>query len=320
MASSNALSAPSVSNDQPTSYTSMVGDNDLEAIGAHCQQPFCHVLDFLPFRCESCRGTFCLEHRTETAHTCAKAGDWAKRRASSNQSAPSNINGTALAAKPTLATGTQCSSPTCKTYVNTHTSVGVHCDTCRRTYCLKHRLREDHACSTLTPLGARPAGSTSQEKARSALARFKAWGKEKTHSQQTLLLDRFPKPKPSSAAQRLTAMNTLKRTAKGPPNGNIPPEKRIYLNVEAEAATAGAKMPKSPLYFDKNWSVGRVLDVAAKSLNVRNVNNVQDTEEQRLRVFHVEGGRVLAFGEKVGDGVKDGDIIVLLRGVGDGNA
>ena len=115
-------------------------------------------------------------------------------------------------------------------------------------------------------------------------------------------------------------MNTLKRTAKGPPNGNIPPEKRIYLNVEAEAATAGAKMPKGPLYFDKNWSVGRVLDVAAKSLNVRNVNNVQDTEEQRLRVFHVEGGRVLAFGEKVGDGVKDGDIIVLLRGVGDGGS
>ena len=295
----------------------MVGEQDLEAIGAHCQHPYCHVLDFLPFRCESCRGTYCLEHRTETAHSCSKAGEWARRKnASTNGSMTQVSNG---AAKPTLMTGTQCSSPTCKTYINTHTSVGVHCDTCRRTYCLKHRLREDHVCSTLTPLGVRPAGgSSSQEKARSALARFKAWGKEKAQAPQTSLLDRFPKPKPSSSAQRLVALNALKRAAKGPPNSNIPAEKRIYLNVEAEAASVGAKMPKGQLYFDRNWSVGRVLDVAAKGLNVRNVNNVADGEEQRLRVFYVEGGRVLSFGEKVGDGVKDGDTVVLLRGVGAG--
>lgn len=29
---------------------------EVEAIGAHCQAAFCHQLDFLPFRCESCRG------------------------------------------------------------------------------------------------------------------------------------------------------------------------------------------------------------------------------------------------------------------------
>lgn len=37
------------------SYSSMA-TADVEAIGAHCQLPFCHQLDFLPFRCESCRG------------------------------------------------------------------------------------------------------------------------------------------------------------------------------------------------------------------------------------------------------------------------
>jgi hypothetical protein len=37
------------------SFTVMEG-RDLEAIGAHCQMEYCHVLDFLPFRCESCRG------------------------------------------------------------------------------------------------------------------------------------------------------------------------------------------------------------------------------------------------------------------------
>jgi hypothetical protein len=29
---------------------------DVEAIGAHCQMSFCHQLDFLPFKCESCKG------------------------------------------------------------------------------------------------------------------------------------------------------------------------------------------------------------------------------------------------------------------------
>jgi hypothetical protein len=36
------------------SYTDMKGD--VEAIGSHCQMAYCHVLDFLPFRCESCKG------------------------------------------------------------------------------------------------------------------------------------------------------------------------------------------------------------------------------------------------------------------------
>lgn len=41
--------------EQDSSYSTMsVGD--VEAIGAHCQMPFCHQLDFLPFRCESCKG------------------------------------------------------------------------------------------------------------------------------------------------------------------------------------------------------------------------------------------------------------------------
>ena len=32
------------------SYT-MLETADVEAIGAHCQSPFCNQLDFLPFRC-----------------------------------------------------------------------------------------------------------------------------------------------------------------------------------------------------------------------------------------------------------------------------
>ena len=297
-------SKPPVS--EPQTFTTM--DKDVEAIGAHCQYSYCNVLDFLPFRCESCRGTYCLDHRTETAHKCSHAGEWAARR----KAATTATSSAPLRGKPTITTDTQCSHPVCKTYINTLTSTGVRCPTCNREYCLKHRLKEDHACSTLVPLGARQGNSSgtqaqSMERAKAALGRLKMWGKEK----QAAVL---PKPKPSTAASRIVALNALKKGAKG--DDKIPVEKRVYLYVEAEANTTTAKLPKGDFWYSKEWSVGRMLDVAAKGLQVQNVNNRGGGEEEKLRVFHVEGGRLLEFGEKVGDVVASGNTIVLLRGVG----
>ncbi|KAI9704864.1 MAG: hypothetical protein M1836_006644 [Candelina mexicana] len=157
---------------------------------------------------------------------------------------------------------------------------------------------------------ARPARFDPQaqtERAKTALSRLRAWGKEK----QTAVL---PKPKPSSNAARLVAINQLKKSAKG--DDKTPLENRVYLHVEAEANTTTSKYPKGDFFYNKEWSVGRVLDAAAKSLQVQNVNNRGGGEEERLRVFHVEAGRLLEFSEKTGDVFGSGNTMVLLRGVG----
>jgi len=39
-------------------------------------------------------------------------------------------------------------------------------------------------------------------------------------------------------------------------------------------------------------------------------------ESERLRIFHVEGGRLLDFSEKLGDVAHTGNTLVILRGVG----
>ena len=109
-------------------------------------------------------------------------------------------------------------------------------------------------------------------------------------------------------------MNALKRAAKG--DAKVPMDKRIYLHVEAEANTTSSKLLKGEYWYNKEWSMGRILDAAAKSLQVENVNNRGGGEEERLRVFHVEFGRLLEFGEKAGDVCVNGNTIVLLRGVG----
>ena len=292
---------------EPQTFIPM--EKDLEAIGAHCQFSYCNQLDFLPFRCESCKGTYCLDHRTETSHKCSHAGEWAanRRKAANLSSAQSSAT---TGGKPTLLTANQCSSPSCKTYIDTLTSVGVSCDRCNRRYCLKHRLREDHSCSTLTPIGARQGSATSAqnlEKARGALGRLFGKVKEK----QTAIL---PKPKPSTAASRLIVLNGLKKTAKG--DDKIPAEKRLYLHVEAEANTTTSKLPRGEFWYNQEWSIGRMLDAAARNLQVENLNNRGGGEEERLRVFHVEGGRLLDFAEKSGVALTSGNSIVLLRGVG----
>ena len=198
---------------------------------------------------------------------------------------------------------------------------GVKCDTCRRTYCLSHRLKEDHDCKTLIPLGvqARKIDPTSaQEKTKAAFGRLRAWGSKKSEEAQKAAAATtsrvLPKAKPSTVSNRLVATNNLKKTAKG--DEKVPPEKRVYVFVEAEAATTTSKFPKGEFYYSKDWVVGRVLDDAARRLQVVNENNKSEDERHKLRVFHVEGGRLLEFGEKVGAVLASGNTIVLLRGVG----
>jgi hypothetical protein len=120
------------------------------------------------------------------------------------------------------------------------------------------------------------------------------------------------------AAARASELAALKKSAKG--DEKIPQEKRVYLYVEASSDTVTSKIPKGMFFYNAEFSVGRVLDLAAKSLQVSNVNNRSESEEDKLRVFHVDGGRLLEFGEKLGKGVQTGNTIVLLRGVGPGMA
>ena len=347
MASSSTPPAAANPPETPSSFTMI--DRDLESIGAHCQYEYCHQLDFLPFRCESCKRTYCLDHRTEDTHACPHAGAWAAAR----RAAAAGPTSTSLlpTGKPTPATGTQCSEPRCKTYIHTHTSVGVGCATCGRSYCLKHRLPEDHACATLKTIKTNSTttstGSGSlnpAQRAATALARLRAWGKSKAEaraaatsssSHKAAASSKATAPKTSRAtpkAQTTTpSLLELKRTAKG--DARVPAQQRVYLHVEAVAdapspfasSTAGPSTPQqqppppphAALFFSADWSVGRLLDEAARALRVENRNNRGGGEAERLRVFHVEAGRLLEFADKVGAcGLRSGQTVVLLRGVG----
>lgn len=300
-----AKSDSDASKPSPANSTELA-DKDLESIGRHCQFAYCGQLDFLPFRCASCQGTFCLDHRSETAHKCPKPGEWARRNY-----AESNTHTTTE--KPNIYNSDQCAHVACKTLINTMRDPAVRCPECNREYCLKHRLREEHNCSKDVPLGARPAGNaaTTNETFRSMFSRVRTWGKDKSQAATAGLT---PKPKANSPAARMTEVNNMKRSAKGDPA--VPADRRLYLHVVGTSDTQTNQPPTGDFYFDKNWKVGRVLDDAAKRLRVENLNN-RVGEEARLRIFHVESGDFLEFSESIGQGkVASGNTIVMLRGAG----
>ncbi|KAK5075909.1 hypothetical protein LTR70_009888 [Exophiala xenobiotica] len=279
---------------------------DVEAIGAHCGYEYCHQLDFLPFKCQSCGGKFCLDHRTEDGHRCPKKGAWAQRRRENNTSATT----LPTTEKPSLLTSQQCSSPVCNTFVNTSQNLGVHCSTCNRTYCLKHRFPEDHDCKNLTPLSARTseiAYREQKEKLRLGFGRLRSWGKAKQEEIK-------PKPKPTSKAAQLAALNKLKQTATG--DAKVPQEKRLYLHCSAtDKVTKDGEPKEAAMFFNTEWKVGRMLDVVAAKLGVENLNNSAQGTDKILRVYHVESGEVLEFSEKISQRMLSGNSIVLVRGL-----
>ncbi|KAF2763247.1 hypothetical protein EJ05DRAFT_496077 [Pseudovirgaria hyperparasitica] len=312
------MSSKSSEHQNPTSYTSMAATvGDVEAIGKHCQAAFCNQLDFLPFRCESCKGTFCLEHRTESAHKCDNAGAWAKRR----REAESRSSGYTPTQKPTVLNHEkQCATPVCKTLIDTPLTPSIHCPNCNRHYCLKHRMREDHDCSNLKPLGARPPNMMQQqrEKGLAALDKLRLWGASKKDSMASTaqksgstIVSKASSGSARSAAASVAAINQLKRTAVG--DASIAQDKRIYLYVDATANTAEKKTGN--FFYNKERTVGHLLDKAAKDLKIPNLNN-SGKEEDKLSVCLVmpKGTRVLKFSEKLCESCQNGDTIHLIRG------
>jgi hypothetical protein len=179
-------------------------------------------------------------------------------------------------------------------------------------------MPEDHDCKNVQRPGAIPGGGRQQ--VTTALSRLKLWAENKRGED---IKRRAGKKsgflglgKGSAATTALAEVNALKRTAKG--ETSIPTDKRVYLYVEASSDTTKAKYPTGKFFYNADWTVGRVLDIAAKALQVQNVNNHGGGEEEKLRVFHVESGQLLKFSDKIGAPCKNGNMIVLLRGVGSG--
>ncbi|OEL28025.1 Zinc finger AN1 domain-containing stress-associated protein 17 [Dichanthelium oligosanthes] len=131
-------------------------------LGAHCDEPDCNQLDFLPFDCDGCGKVFCAAHRTYRDHGCAKAadqgrtvvvcpdcGDAIERTAAPG--GPQDERGIleahvrARRCDPARKRKPRCPARRCKeplTFSNTS-----ECKACGAKVCLRHRFPADHDCA-----------------------------------------------------------------------------------------------------------------------------------------------------------------------------
>ena len=186
------------------------------------------------------------------------------------------------------------------------------CPDCWQLTCLKHR--QEHHCVPRSKQSSNVAPSSKV----AALSKLKQWttiqNAEKSAMSKTFQL--FKSSKSISAAARAKAMASLKQNARG--DAQIPLNNRIYLYVESvDGPSKTSKSPgKAEMFFGRDWVVGRLLDKAAQRMQISNLNSMKNDDKERLRLFHVEGGKILEFSDKViNAGVNDGDTLVVIRGV-----
>jgi len=137
--------------------------SDLMSIGRHCAEPSCGQVDFLPFRCDCCHQTFCLEHRTYEKHNCPKANFKQAETivcplcARGIRLSPGEDPNMAFEAHQRTGCDTRnyakvhkkpvCPVEDCREKLNAVNK--FECKECGTVVCLKHRLPSDHNCAEI---------------------------------------------------------------------------------------------------------------------------------------------------------------------------
>mmetsp|Transcript_13168 Transcript_13168/g.24297 ORF Transcript_13168/g.24297 Transcript_13168/m.24297 type:complete len:243 (+) Transcript_13168:61-789(+) len=126
----------------------------------HCSVASCMQLDFLPFKCDACGKVYCQQHFAYGNHDCPAAerssvqvlicpmcGESVRMSPSEdpNVTWDRHFHSACSRVLPAKKTSKKCPVVGCKETLGP--SNRVECGNCSLTFCLKHRLPEDHQCA-----------------------------------------------------------------------------------------------------------------------------------------------------------------------------
>jgi predicted nucleic acid binding AN1-type Zn finger protein len=251
----------------------------------------CGQQDFLPFTCSHCRRVFCLEHRETAQHnctvdltargkmpTCPVCSQTIKTKAEDVPDAIVNrhiLSGCksdvfdVQLEKKKIKDAKACAVPTCHNPEKFDTIV---CVACGATFCLKHRHQDLHKCPKLTK-GPEKRGNAAASRLLDKIAEKKA----------AKAAEPAGAPKPRTEKEQALAQTRLRMRAKG--EATVKEHQRFYLEILfPKASINGAPLDKKPeaMWFDMNWTVGRVLEKIGTSCGVENRNHEQAAKKLQL--------------------------------------
>jgi len=271
---------------------------EFQKLGKHCSESTCKQLDFLPFECSACKKVFCLEHRTFQSHNCSAVTDVqvpecplcgqiisVGKDEDANRKVDLHISQGCPKEKSKTIPTFPCSMPKCsKTEV-----MAVTCPSCRKNFCLKHRMPQDHECII--------------EQRKKERKEHQKEVEAKRGKYDSAVTAAAAKNNPTALK---VAMMKMKMRAKG--DERIPPERRFYLEVVYPIESG--VVPKM-MFFDCNFSVGKILDKVAEEGKIQNDNNKANSE--KLFIILLKTGTPLPNDLllKEIDGLVSGDSILL---------
>ncbi|KAI0789737.1 hypothetical protein C8Q75DRAFT_764734 [Abortiporus biennis] len=141
-------------------------DEQLLGIGKQCSAPLCHLVDFLPFKCQHCGQDFCQEHFMPKGHNCDKYDEYKHNRIAPDcpfckvpiaippgQDPNARLEHHFETDCPVL-TGKNSkakSSPRCaRAKCGKVLFSPIRCEKCREQFCPAHRYPDSHSCTSRT--------------------------------------------------------------------------------------------------------------------------------------------------------------------------
>lgn len=230
-------------------------------VGKYCEWPECHRLDFLPFQCDFCKKTFCKDHSYSEKHQCENVPD---RQVVDDIKLPTRIQ--EVSSK--LCLKTNCQEKIC-----------TQCPKCDLEFCLGHRHEKDHNCRSLED-GNYPEDQ--MPKTKKVVEDILEKNAQKGQQKKTL--------KDAKLAAKVQLMK-LKMNSTG--SKNILDQDRVYFCVHC-----GSKSSSKNVFVDKNWPVGKVVDVLADSCGLENRNNVENAP--KLRLYRLKNKQLLVPSDMLG--------------------
>jgi len=293
---------------------------EFSELGKHCSKDLCKQIDFLPFECKECHQIFCKDHFPLSAHPCSVdiskkgtmpqcpvCGQFVKVTAGQNadaivnqhilQNCKSLVMESTTEAKQKEKKLKECGLKGCHNPDGYDTIV---CSGCQKKFCLTHRLPDSHDCSHRTP--------ATKHKGNSANSRLLEKLKDKTK----------PRPEKKTVTKHSASSAAVQRIRvglKAVGDAKVKQEDRFYLEVEyPEVDPVGVALHVKPSshWFDKNWTVGKIIDVICKHANIENRNHEQNSK--KLIILSKRGGLELPYDIPLGlldPTLVTGDTIVL---------
>jgi predicted nucleic acid binding AN1-type Zn finger protein len=215
-------------------------------LGKNCS--VCNKRDFLPFQCDLCGKTLCLDHRDYVSHDCPKYTSQkptiqcplCQQNILVGQDANLAVERHIQRGCPKeIKTKKVCSLKGCDEFAM------IDCKDCRSTFCLKHRADIDHNCPKMKQV--KPTVTPTMKK------------------------------KPPSVTFSNTKSNPIG-------SSNIDPIDRFDLDVYFPRKTGKQAIH---MFFSKNWKIGKILDTICKQGEIHNENPTTTDLEKRLNLFHI---------------------------------